>query len=109
MSTPTEQTRRGRHPEEFGRPDGPNAKNMAKWTGIGTPATQYEWDENPVHESKREVARPAGRATEELTRPPAITEYIPPVQTQVDPWGITTPLAVDGGERESLKQYPNPV
>ncbi len=70
MSTPTEQTRRNRHPEEFARPDDPNLKNMRKWTGIGTPATEYGWDRSKVHASKTETIQPVGRATEELTRPP---------------------------------------
>jgi len=110
MSTPTEQTDRNRHPEKFARPDDHNAENMRVWTGIGAKPTEYGWGRNPVHASKSSVARPAGRATEELTRPPEITEYVPPVQAQVDPWGLTVPKEVRGGERNFLKPTaPPPV
>jgi hypothetical protein len=110
MSTPTDQTRRNRHPEEFARSNDRNAKNLGKWTGIGKPATEYGWERNPVHASTETVSRPAGRATEELTRPPEITEYVPPLQPQRDAWSLTKPRLVEGGERKSLKPTaPDPV
>jgi hypothetical protein len=83
---------------------------MREWTGIGAPATDYGWERNRVHVSKTAAARPAGRATEELTRPPEITEYVPPVQPQCDAWSLTSPQVVQESPRNSLKPTaPAPV
>jgi hypothetical protein len=90
MATPTDQTNRNRHPEDYGRPDDCNAETMRIWTGIGAPANEYEWNRNPTTGYKSAPGTPVSRPTEKARRPPEITEYVPPHQSQRDPWSLTS-------------------
>jgi hypothetical protein len=100
MSTPTDQTHRARHPEDFARPDDDNAEVMRTWTGIGAPANEYGWEKNPVHGKKSEPGRPSARPTERFVRPPAIVEFIPPPQPQRDAWELTQPRRAKPGDTD---------